>query len=113
MGELLNCPSGSQVKLKIKVRTPAWMPIEEVRVVANGAVVQSFDSTTSPKVRATPSNFESNGGTMRFRKTLKFTPSSDTYYVIEAGPKLPPSINTLPAVPPSSPSCSLTSSPAR
>jgi hypothetical protein len=100
MGDLLNCPSGSQVKLKIKVRTPAWMPIEEVRVVANGAVVNSFDATTSPKVRATPSNFESNGGTMRFRKTLKFTPSADTYYVVEAGPKLPPSINTLPAVPP-------------
>jgi hypothetical protein len=100
MGELLNCPSGTQVKLKVKVRTPAWMPIEEVRVVANGAVVSSFDSTTSPKVRATPSNFESNGGTMRFRKTLKFTPTVDTYYVIEAGPKLPPSISTLPTVPP-------------
>lgn len=103
MGALVNCPAGSQVKLKIKVRTPAWMPIEEVRVIANGEIdpmTMVFDSTTTPPVRATPPNFEANGRTMRFRKTIKVTPTVDTYYIVEAGPKFPASINTLPVPPP-------------
>jgi hypothetical protein len=100
-GSLMNClPPGAQVRLGIKVRTPAWMPIEEVRVIANGAIVASFDSTTTPKVRPVPANFESNGGTTRFRAMLKFTPAVDTYYIVEAGPKFPVSISTLPTPPP-------------
>lgn len=100
MGALLSCPSGSALKLKIKVRTPAWMPIEEVRVIANGAVLETFDSTTSPPVRPTPANFESNGRTARFRKTLRVSPAGDTYYIVEAGPKFPTNINDPPTVPP-------------
>jgi hypothetical protein len=100
LGSLISCPTGSQVKLKVKVRSPAWMPIEEVRVIANGAILQTFDSTSTPPVKSTGTNFESNGHTTRFRKTLKFTPSVDTYYIVEAGPAYPVSINTLPTPPP-------------
>jgi hypothetical protein len=100
MGALVNCPTGTTVKLKIKVRTPAWMPIEEVRVIANGDILDSWDSTTMPKVRPTPANFESNGRTARFRKTLTVTPTVDTYYIVEAGPKFPANINDLPTSPP-------------
>ena len=76
------------------------MPIEEVRVIGNGTIVASFDSTTAPKVRAVPANFESNGHTTRFRTMLRFTPAVDTYYIVEAGPQFPVSINTLPTPPP-------------
>lgn len=100
LGSTIVCPTGSVVKLKIKVRSPAWMPIEEVRVIANGAISHTFDSTTTPPVRATPANFESNGGTSRFRKTLRINPTVDTYYIVEAGPVFPVSINTLPTPPP-------------
>jgi hypothetical protein len=100
LGSLISCPSGSTVKLKIKVKSPAWMPIEEVRVIANGDILSTFDSTTTPPVRATPANFESNGGTSRFRKTLRINPTVDTYYIVEAGPAFPVSINTLPTPPP-------------
>jgi hypothetical protein len=100
LGSTIACPTGSLVKLKIKVKSPAWMPIEEVRILANGTVLQTFDSTTTPPVRATPANFESNGGTSRFRKTVKVNPADDTYYIVEAGPKFPVSINTLPTPPP-------------
>lgn len=100
LGATIACPTGSQIKLKIKVRTPAWMPIEEVRIIANGDILQSFDSTTVPPVKATPANFESSGGTVRFRKTLKFNPTVDTYYIVEAGPKFPVGISTLPTPPP-------------
>jgi len=100
LGSTIACPGGSTVKLKIKVRSPAWMPIEEVRVIANGAILQTFDSSTTPPVRATPANFESNGGTSRFRKTLRINPTVDTYYIVEAGPAFPVSINTLPTPPP-------------
>jgi hypothetical protein len=100
LGSTIACPTGSLVKLKIKVKSPAWMPIEEVRILANGTVLQTFDSTTTPPVRATPANFESNGGTSRFRKTVKVNPTVDTYYIVEAGPKFPVSINTLPTPPP-------------
>jgi len=100
LGSLISCPSGSQVKLKVKVRSPAWMPIEEVRIIANGTILTTFDSSSTPPVRPTPANFESNGKTTRFRKTLKFTPTADTYYIVEAGPAYPVSINTLPTPPP-------------
>jgi hypothetical protein len=100
LGSLISCPPGSQVKLKVKVRSPAWMPIDEVRVIANGSILASFDSTSTPPVKATPADFESNGHTTRFRKTLKFTPTVDTYYIVEAGPTYPVSISTLPPVPP-------------
>lgn len=90
----------STVRLRIKVRSPAWMPVEEVRVIANGFVVASFDGTTKPKVRGVPNDFTKTGRTGRFRANLTMTAATDTYYVVEAGPKLPPSVNTLPTPPP-------------
>jgi hypothetical protein len=96
----LGSASTSSVRLRIKVRSPAWMPIEEVRVIANGFVVASFDETTKPKVRGVPNDFTKTGRVNRFRANLNLTAAIDTYYVVEAGPKLPPSINTLPTPPP-------------
>jgi hypothetical protein len=99
IGQLGSAPTSS-VRLRIKVRSPAWMPVEEVRVIANGFVVASYDGTTKPKVRGVPNDFTRTGRTGRFRINLTQTVTTDTYFVVEAGPKLPPSINTLPTPPP-------------
>jgi hypothetical protein len=99
LGDLVNAPGG-RVKLSIRVSTPAWMPIEEVRVIANGFVAASFDATTAPRVRPTPANFEKSGGTLRFRGVIPMTVTQDTYFIVEAGPKIPASIGTLPVPPP-------------
>jgi hypothetical protein len=80
------------VKLKIDVRAPAWIPVEEVRVVrilgASNVQVDTFDSTTKPKVKSAPSNFQSSGGTSRFRATVGFKYPEDYLVLVEAGPKL-------------------------
>jgi hypothetical protein len=99
MGGLVPATNG-KVKLKIKVYTPAWMPIEEVRIIANGFQVAAYDATTSPRVKPTPSNFESTGGTSRFSASLIRTITQDTYFVVEAGPKYPALVTTLPVPPP-------------
>jgi hypothetical protein len=99
IGQLGSAPSSS-VRLRIKVRSPAWMPVEEVRVIANGFVVASFDETTKPKVRGVPNDFTKTGRVNRFRANLNLTAATDTYYIVEAGPKLPPSVSTLPTPPP-------------
>ena len=99
MGDTLASSDGV-VRLKIRVRSPAWMPVEEVRIVQNGFVVSSFDATTHPRVRPVPTNFQKTGKTSRFRANLTFTVSQDAYFIVEAGAKLPSDINTLPTPPP-------------
>ena len=75
------------------------MPIEEVRVIANGAVVASFDATTKPKVRADRTTSRARGGRAA-SEGPEHDGGIDTYYVVEAGPKLPAELNTLPTPPP-------------
>jgi hypothetical protein len=92
--------TNNKVRLRIKVTSPAWMPVEEVRVIANGFIISSFDGTTSPKVKAVPANFEATGGTRRFSANLTFTLAQDTYLIVEAGAKLDPNPSVLPVPPP-------------
>jgi hypothetical protein len=99
LGQLASAPDGN-VRLKIKVRSAAWIPVEEVRILANGFQIAAFDGTTRPKVKATPTDFQSPGRTSRFRTTFRTTVSQDTYFIVEAGAKLPPSVNTQPTSPP-------------
>ncbi len=99
IGQMVSSPDG-RVGLKIRVTSPAWIPVEEVRIIANGFVVASFDSTTKPGVKAVPANFQASGGTRRFSRTIVFNVTQDTYFLVEAGAKLPANINTLPTPPP-------------
>jgi hypothetical protein len=96
-GQLLESTDG-KVQLKIKVRSAAWIPVEEVRIIANGFVVASFDSTTIPRVRP-PSTKITGTATMRFNATVKMTVAQDTYFIVEAGAKLPADPNTAPTPP--------------
>jgi hypothetical protein len=99
VGGELGAPDG-QVRLTIKVTAAAWIPVEEVRLIANGFLVAAFDATTSPSVKPAPANFQDTGGTDRFSATLTRAITQDTYFIVEAGAKLPASVDTLPPPPP-------------
>jgi hypothetical protein len=91
-----------QLRLKIDVRAPAWIPVEEVRIVTiatSGVSVRKFDATTKPRVRPAPKNFQSSGGTARFRGSVPLEVTSDALVLVEAGVKLPDDPATLPASP--------------
>jgi hypothetical protein len=98
-GQLMPSSDGV-VRLKVRVRSPAWIPVEEVRIIANGFQVAAFDATTSPRVRPVPNDFQRTGSTSRFNKTLTMNVTQDTYFLVEAGAKLPASPSTQPTPPP-------------
>ncbi|HVO24669.1 MAG TPA: hypothetical protein VMW56_13675, partial [Candidatus Margulisiibacteriota bacterium] len=82
--------SGS-VNLNIKVQAAPWIPIDEVRLIKNGCVLQCFNSTTTPAVAANPSDpyEQSAAHVTRFNATVSDTVTGDSYYVVEASPNLP------------------------
>ena len=66
------------VDLRVQVQAACWIPVEEVRVFANGVLVMRIPLTSPcPPV-------------MRFDVTLPFHPTRDTYYVVEAGQDMGP-----------------------
>jgi hypothetical protein len=95
IGGTLSAPDGN-VRLRIMVRSPAWIPVEEVRVIGNGFLLAAFDATTTPPVRPVPGNFQSTASTLRFRSTLRLTLTEDTYLIVEAGAKFPSNPTTVP-----------------
>jgi hypothetical protein len=80
------------VTLAITVEAVPWIPVEEVRVIANGFVVATFDRTSSPAVRPAPRNAYSRArrGVRRFQARVPVTVLQDTYIVVEAGARLDP-----------------------
>jgi hypothetical protein len=86
--------STGQLRLKVDVRSPAWIPVDEVRVVTirsfgpDGIETRTYDRTTRPRVKPVPKNFRSSGGTSRFRAAITVEHSSDYLIIVEAGPKL-------------------------
>jgi hypothetical protein len=97
-GEEIASKNG-KVKVKIRVTTPAWIPVDEVRLLVNGEVVETFDATTKPRVRPLPAKFESNGKTLRFKSTRKLTLTQDSYLIAEAGIPLPDAGEPVPPSP--------------
>jgi len=83
-----------RVRLQVDVRSPAWIPVDEVRIVAirgfgaENVEVRAFDATTKPRVKPVPADFQSNGGTSRFRGSIAVQDSGDYMLLVEAGPKL-------------------------
>jgi len=77
--------------LRLKVSAAPWVPVDEVRIVVNGAVVKTLD------VKATnPTNPFDTGttGLVRYEGTLALsdlvTRAGDAWLVVEAGRRLPP-----------------------
>ncbi|GIW45744.1 MAG: hypothetical protein KatS3mg077_3026 [Candidatus Binatia bacterium] len=90
MGQTLG-PNVSSVNLHVQVQAAPWVPVEEVRIIKNGCVIQCFNTTTTPSVAPNPSNpFEqTNANVVRFNATITDTVSSDSYYIVEASQNLP------------------------
>jgi hypothetical protein len=84
-------PGSADVVLKIRVQAANWIPVEEVRVIANGFEIMSFDATTSPAVEPAPNNPRSQRCRgPRFDVEIPITVAGDTYFIVEAGAKLSP-----------------------
>lgn len=72
--------AGASVNLSINLYAPVWVPVDEVRVVVNGQVVQTLD----------PSTF-SSGADFRqrtFTVPITFPTNKDAWVVVEAGVRL-------------------------
>jgi len=90
-------PADSVVILRIRVQATNWIPVDEVRVIANGFVVPTlvFDETTLPAVRPAPVNrafSQRPGKVVRFEAAIPvdLATSGDTYFIVEAGARLDP-----------------------
>jgi hypothetical protein len=81
--------SKGPVKLDIRVTSAAWIPVDEVRVLVNGTVVETFDATSKPRVKPVPDDFESSGKTLRFKAKVKVTLGGDSFVIVEAGVPIP------------------------
>ncbi len=90
-GETLRTTSGAAT-LVITVDAAPWIPVDQVRVIANGFGVRTFDATSAPAVRPAPRNrySRSTRGVRRFSARLPLTVAQDTYLIIEAGAPLDP-----------------------
>lgn len=90
MGQVLT-PATADVLLHIKVQAANWIPVDEVRVIANGFTAFTFDTTTAPAVSKNPSEVsQSARKALRFDATIPVTLTADTYFIVEAGAKLSP-----------------------
>lgn len=85
-------PQTSVVTLHVRVQATNWMPVDEVRVYENGALVRRFDASTVPTVHPGPRNPRSRSRrrVVRFDAPFDVTLSQDAYFVVEAGPRLDP-----------------------
>jgi hypothetical protein len=85
-------PSTSTVRLRIEVQAANWIPVEEVRVIANGFTTLTFDATTTPAVKSPPTNAFSQAlnRVVRFDAEIPVNLAVDTYLLVEAGAKLSP-----------------------
>jgi hypothetical protein len=79
LGETL--PASGGVAIHVRVQAPCWIPIGDVRLWANGALLA--DDPVSPDCVGTP----------RYDHVFAAAPSADTYYVVEVlepTPRPPP-----------------------
>jgi predicted kinase len=86
-------PAGGSLTLHLRVQAANWVPVDEVRVLVNGAVQASFDATTKPKVRKRPKNpFSASAKAVdRFEADVPLPVGDADFYVLaEAGAKLDP-----------------------
>jgi hypothetical protein len=85
-------PATADVTLAIRVRATNWIPVEEVRVIANGNVVSGlvFDDGSTPAVSAPPRNPWSARPrpVERFAHEATLTLTQDTWLLVEAGSSL-------------------------
>ena len=94
IGSLVRPKTWLGSRLEVRVSAPAWVPVSEVRIYANGRLWRRFDASTDPALLPAPSNALSTGGVQRFAARLRILPVRDTYYTVEAGVPLPDAVDT-------------------
>jgi len=83
-------PATSDVTLHIKVQSTNWIPVEEVRVVVNGIVLNTFDTTTTPAVTLPKKATSGSKKTTRFEADVPLSLTQDDWILVEAGAPLSP-----------------------
>ncbi|MDJ0866612.1 MAG: CehA/McbA family metallohydrolase [Myxococcota bacterium] len=85
-------PESGTVRLALRVLASNWIPVDEVRVIANGAVVARFDAATEPAVRPAPARpwGRSDARVVRFDAEIELALETDAWLVVEAGARLDP-----------------------
>jgi hypothetical protein len=88
-------PADANLTLHVRVQASNWVPVDEVRVVVNGAVPAglAFDGTTQPKLKKTPKQRTSSakGSVERFEAEIPLAlAGTDAFVLVEAGAKLDP-----------------------
>lgn len=82
------------ITLNIQVDAAPWVPVDQVRILANGRQVKVFNADSVPPLKPGPADPNSLGGVQRLNTSVRFNPPVDTYYTVEAGIVLPPAIDT-------------------
>jgi hypothetical protein len=88
-------PADPNLTLHVRVQASNWVPVDEVRILVNGAVPVglAFDATTNPKVKKTPKQRTSKNkkSVLRFDEEIPLQLSgTDAFVLVEAGAKLDP-----------------------
>ncbi len=89
IGDVLH-PASPDLELRIRVLAAPWIPVDQVRIVANGAELRVFDAGTEPAVApgaAVP--WEGGAGdVVRFAADVPLRVERDTWLLVEAGEPL-------------------------
>jgi hypothetical protein len=87
LGQTVRSRNG-KVRVQLRVLSPAWIPVDEVRLIGNGATIRRFDAASKPRVKPTPAKFQSSGNTLRLKVSVRLRLDTDTFLTVEAGPPL-------------------------
>ncbi len=75
--------TGPDVNLRLEVKAAPWIPVEEIRIFHNGALLQTID------VDSTANDGGLNGPVVRFRDVIPIAGiTGDSYFVVEAGNRI-------------------------
>lgn len=77
-GDTLTAPGADALELSIRVWAPSWMPVDEVRLWANGAVIERWDATTQPGVGQRPPR------PIWFEHRVRVEARGDRWFAVEA-----------------------------
>lgn len=93
IGSLVTRRAGP-ITLNIEVDAAPWVPVDQVRILANGRQIKVFNADSVPPLKPGPGDPSALTGVQRIKTSVRFAPPIDTYYTVEAGIVLPPAIDS-------------------
>jgi hypothetical protein len=76
-GDTASLSRDGAIELSLGVWAPSWMPLEEVRLIAGGNVIQRWNATTHPPVQTGPAR------ALWFEHRVTLQPEADEWYALE------------------------------